>query len=91
MQLYIYLYNVFVCIFNFFIFKNSYRMQGNTICWVPGMDHAGIGTQMVVERDLMQKHTNEMKSSKHFDYNYNVRSVFGREKFLQEVWNWKHK
>lgn len=52
------------------------RMQGYNTLWLPGTDHAGIATQMVVERNLMK----EQKVSKH---------DLGREKFLQEVWKWK--
>ncbi|XP_051192009.1 valine--tRNA ligase, mitochondrial 1 [Lolium perenne] len=52
------------------------RMSGYNALWVPGMDHAGIGTQVVVERKLMR----ERKLSRH---------DLGREKFLSEVNNWK--
>jgi valyl-tRNA synthetase len=52
------------------------RMQGHNALWVPGTDHAGIATQMVVERNLMK----ERKISRH---------DLGREKFLEEVWKWK--
>lgn len=51
------------------------RMQGRDVLWQPGTDHAGIATQMVVER-LLQK---EGKS----------RQEMGREKFLDRVWEWK--
>jgi len=54
------------------------RMQGFNALWVPGTDHAGIATQMVVERNLM----NEEKKSRH---------DLGREKFLEKVWEWKVK
>src|SRR5690606_7252012 len=53
------------------------RMQGYEVCWVPGMDHAGISTQMMVERDL------EAKGIKRQD--------IGREKFIELVWEWKEK
>lgn len=52
------------------------RMQGFNALWIPGTDHAGIATQMVVERHLQK----EKKISRH---------DLGREKFLQEVWKWK--
>lgn len=52
------------------------RMQGYNSLWLPGTDHAGIATQMVVERNLMK----EQKLSKH---------DLGREKFLEKVWEWK--
>jgi valyl-tRNA synthetase len=51
------------------------RMRGKDVLWQPGTDHAGIATQMVVERRLMdrQQHRREL----------------GRAKFLEEVWAWK--
>jgi len=52
------------------------RMQGHEVLWIPGTDHAGIATQMVVER-MLQK---EQGKSRH---------DLGREKFLEEVWKWK--
>jgi valyl-tRNA synthetase len=54
------------------------RMQGANAMWMPGMDHAGIATQMLVERDLKRR---EQKS----------RHDIGREKFLERVWLWKEK
>ncbi|RCL03412.1 MAG: valyl-tRNA synthetase [Candidatus Tokpelaia sp. JSC161] len=52
------------------------RMRGKNVLWQPGMDHAGIATQMVVERKLYEK-----KQS---------RKEMGRKKFIQCVWNWCH-
>ena len=52
------------------------RMQGYDVLWQPGQDHAGIATQMVVERKLAEE-GNES------------RREMGREKFLQKVWAWK--
>jgi valyl-tRNA synthetase len=52
------------------------RMQGRDALWQPGTDHAGIATQMVVER-LLPKETNQ------------TRQEMGREKFLERVWQWK--
>src|SRR5438477_4226527 len=52
------------------------RMSGYNVCWLPGIDHAGIATQMVVERELQKK---ERKS----------RHDLGREEFLRRVWAWK--
>ncbi len=52
------------------------RMQGRKTLWVPGTDHAGIATQMVVERDLKQS---ENKS----------RHDLGRDAFVARVWQWK--
>jgi valyl-tRNA synthetase len=51
------------------------RMQGRDVLWQPGTDHAGIATQMVVERLLAE----EGKK----------RQDLGREKFLERVWEWK--
>jgi valyl-tRNA synthetase len=51
------------------------RMRGFTALWLPGTDHAGIATQMMVERQL----ASEGKS----------RHGLGREAFLQRVWDWK--
>jgi valyl-tRNA synthetase len=53
------------------------RMQGYNVLWQPGMDHAGIATQNVVERDL---------ASKGMD-----RHQVGREKFIELVWEWREK
>ena len=52
-----------------------HRMRGDRALWQPGMDHAGIATQMVVERLL-----NAEGKSKH---------DLGREKFVERVWQWK--
>jgi valyl-tRNA synthetase len=51
------------------------RMQGYTALWVPGMDHAGIATQNVVERELAKEGLS--------------RHDLGREKFVQRVWQWR--
>ncbi|XP_011013563.1 PREDICTED: valine--tRNA ligase-like isoform X1 [Populus euphratica] len=53
------------------------RMSGFNALWVPGLDHAGIATQVVVEKKLMR----ECRSTRH---------DLGREKFISEVWKWKH-
>jgi len=52
------------------------RMRGRDVLWQPGTDHAGIATQMVVERQLMERQEPG-------------RREMGREKFLQRVWEWK--
>ena len=52
-----------------------HRMRGFTTLWLPGTDHAGIATQMMVERDL------EKEGKKRRD--------LGREKFIERVWEWK--
>lgn len=52
------------------------RMRGRDVLWQPGTDHAGIATQMVVER-LLQKE------------NKTDRRTMGREAFLKRVWSWK--
>lgn len=51
------------------------RMQGFDVLWQPGMDHAGIATQMVVERQLMEQQIH--------------RRDLTREQFLERVWKWK--
>ncbi|MEX5214576.1 MAG: valine--tRNA ligase [Nitrospiraceae bacterium] len=51
------------------------RMQGRNTLWVPGMDHAGIATQNVVERRLAEEGLS--------------REALGREKFIERVWAWK--
>ncbi|HOJ92778.1 MAG TPA: valine--tRNA ligase [Dictyoglomaceae bacterium] len=53
------------------------RMQDYNTLWIPGADHAGIATQMVVERELLKEGKN--------------RWDLGREKFLEKVWEWKEK
>jgi valyl-tRNA synthetase len=52
-----------------------HRMRGDNTLWQPGTDHAGIATQMVVERQL------EAKGKTRHD--------LGREKFIEQVWDWK--
>ena len=54
------------------------RMQGYAALWVPGTDHAGIATQIKVEEELRKSEGL-------------TRYHLGREKFLQRVWDWKHK
>ena len=51
------------------------RMRGKDVLWQPGTDHAGIATQLIVERQLAER-----QMSRH---------GLGREKFLEEVWKWK--
>ncbi|MGZ4523847.1 MAG: valine--tRNA ligase [Mycobacteriaceae bacterium] len=52
------------------------RMQGYEVLWLPGMDHAGIATQTVVEKRLVAEGT--------------TRKELGRELFIETVWEWKH-
>ena len=54
------------------------RMQGYEAMWMPGVDHAGIATQIKVEEELRK---NEGLT----------RHDLGREKFLERVWDWKNK
>lgn len=54
-----------------------HRMSGRTTLWVPGCDHAGIATQVVVEKKLMR----EQKLTRH---------DLGREKFVDKVWQWRN-
>ena len=53
------------------------RMKGRSVLWLPGTDHAGIATQMLVERHLARDGIDRRK--------------IGREKFLEHVWAWKDK
>ena len=52
------------------------RMRGKSVLWQPGMDHAGIATQMVVERQMMERQEPD-------------RRAIGRDAFLEKVWSWK--
>jgi valyl-tRNA synthetase len=52
------------------------RMRGKDVLWQPGTDHAGIATQMVVERQMMERQEPN-------------RRTIGREKFVEKVWAWK--
>jgi valyl-tRNA synthetase len=51
------------------------RMRGRDVLWQPGTDHAGIATQLVVERQLAEQQTSRQK--------------LGRDEFLKRVWDWK--
>ena len=51
------------------------RLEGLATLWIPGLDHAGIATQTVVERELRRQ-----KKTRH---------DFGREKFIERVWDWR--
>jgi valyl-tRNA synthetase len=53
-----------------------HRMLGDRTLWLPGTDHAGIATQNVVERQLEKQGI--------------TRHMLGRERFVEEVWDWKH-
>src|SRR6478736_7992767 len=52
------------------------RMRGRDVLWQPGMDHAGIATQMVVERQLMERQEPS-------------RRELGRDAFVERIWQWK--
>ena len=52
------------------------RMAGDEVLWIPGLDHAGIATQNVVERELKKEGID--------------RKAMGREAFLERVWAWRH-
>ena len=51
------------------------RMRGKDVLWQPGTDHAGIATQLIVERQLAERQMSRVR--------------MGREKFLEEIWKWK--
>jgi len=53
------------------------RLRGDNVLWMPGADHAGIATQNVVERNLAERGID--------------RHQIGREKFIEAVWEWRHK
>jgi valyl-tRNA synthetase len=52
-----------------------HRMRGDRVLWIPGTDHAGIATQMLVERQITSEGT--------------TRQQMGREKFVERVWEWR--
>ena len=52
------------------------RMRGKDVLWQPGTDHAGIATQMVVERQMMERQEPN-------------RQTIGRERFVEKIWAWK--
>jgi valyl-tRNA synthetase len=54
------------------------RMKGKDVLWQPGTDHAGIATQMVVERNLLKERGIERRD-------------LGRDSFIEEIWKWKEK
>ena len=53
-----------------------HRMRGFDVLWQPGTDHAGIATQMVVERQMMERQEPSRRD-------------LGRERFIEKVWQWK--
>ncbi|HIL20578.1 MAG TPA: valine--tRNA ligase [Candidatus Thioglobus sp.] len=57
------------------VFTRYHRGKGEQTLWQPGTDHAGIATQMVVERQLAQQNI--------------TRHEVGREKFIEKIWDWK--
>src|SRR5262245_7239229 len=58
------------------ILARYWRMRGKDVLWQPGTDHAGIATQMVVERQLMERQQPGRRD-------------MGREAFIDRVWQWK--
>ena len=60
------------------VLTRFWRMNEKDVLWQPGTDHAGIATQMVVERQILS----EKKTT---------RAKLGREKFIEKVWDWKEK
>lgn len=59
------------------ILTRTHRMMGDETLWQPGTDHAGIATQMVVERELNAENK--------------TRHDLGRKKFIERIWDWKNK
>ena len=60
------------------VIARYWRMKGRDVLWQPGTDHAGIATQMVVERQILSE-------------GITSRAKLGREEFLKKVWSWKEK
>ena len=60
------------------VIARYWRMKGRDVLWQPGTDHAGIATQMVVERQILSE-------------GITSRAKLGREQFLKKVWSWKEK
>ena len=61
----------------FYLKFHRHRMHGYETVWIPGCDHAGIATQVVVEKRLWE----EKGKTRH---------DLGRDKFLEEIWKWKN-
>ncbi|XP_031828314.1 valyl-tRNA synthetase, mitochondrial isoform X2 [Nomia melanderi] len=59
------------------ILARWYRMMGHPVIWIPGFDHAGIATQMMIEKYLL--------GTKNV-----TRSEIGKEQFLSDIWEWKN-
>jgi valyl-tRNA synthetase len=57
------------------ILMRWHRMRGDRVLWIPGTDHAGIATQMLVERQIVNEGT--------------TRQQMGREAFVERVWKWR--
>src|ERR1700757_5196587 len=57
------------------ILMRWHRMRGERVLWIPGTDHAGIATQMLVERQVVSEGTTRQK--------------MGREAFVERVWDWR--
>ena len=60
------------------VIARYWRMKGRDVLWQPGTDHAGIATQIVVERQILSE-------------GITSREKLGREEFLKKVWSWKEK
>jgi len=59
------------------ILARYHRMRGEKVLWLPGIDHAGIATQNVVEKEIAKQGL--------------TRHQLGRDKFIEKVWQWKEK
>ncbi|VUZ54740.1 unnamed protein product [Hymenolepis diminuta] len=57
-------------------------MRGKDVSWIPGLDHAGLAAEMVVEHHLANLEKNKENS-------VNLRHTLGREAFIKEIWKWK--
>ena len=68
------------------ILVRSQRMRGRDVLWQPGMDHAGIATQMVVERQLAEE---GIVLDRGRPLTADGEKLIGREAFVERVWKWK--
>ena len=75
------------------ILMRWHRMRGENVLWLPGMDHAAIATQMIVERELGREALPELEGAKAKSAwqreGQRLRTEMGREKFLEHCWKWK--
>ncbi|MBT5458779.1 MAG: class I tRNA ligase family protein, partial [Rhodospirillaceae bacterium] len=71
------------------ILTRFHRMRGRDALWQPGMDHAGIATQMVVERQLAEDGLELDRGRRSSEEPTENRTLIGRDAFIDKVWEWK--